>query len=122
MNNPKTKVLLHKYMTLIQFVQIVANLGIYVNFVSTQNKHCSILLKSTNYQSHILMAPEEILKELREIKHLTMIQAKEWLSVSETALLLDRTENTIRKMVQKGPPRILKTIRRDNLLQKVGDQ
>ncbi len=47
------------------------------------------------------METNEIIDELKQIKRLTIIQTKEFLSVSETALLLDRSEDTIRKMAQK---------------------
>lgn len=47
------------------------------------------------------METNEIINELKEIKMLTMIQAKEFLSVREVALLLDRSEHTIRKMAQQ---------------------
>lgn len=43
----------------------------------------------------------DILNELKEIRMLTMLNAKEVLSVRETALLMDRSEGTIRNMAHQ---------------------
>jgi len=47
------------------------------------------------------MANDDIIRELKEIKKMTLIQTKEFLSVSETAFYMDRSEETIRKMARQ---------------------
>lgn len=48
------------------------------------------------------MEDKDVINELNEIRKLTALQVKEFLSVSEVALYLDRSESTIRSMAQKG--------------------